>query len=147
MKKLLSVGLFALAVLLVPGSCKKTSPVVDHTQTIVLPANGAEVVQANNQFAFNFLRATLAQDKAQNNKLISPLSIYLAISMLYNGADQATRDSIAAVLAVQGLDINSLNSVCQSLITQFPKEDNEVQLSIANSIWYHKTANSRCLLF
>lgn len=139
MKKLYHPGLLALAALLVLSACKKTSAVVgDHTQTIVLPVNGAEVVQANNRFAFNFLRATLVQDTASTNKLISPLSIYLALSMLYNGADQSTRDSIAAVLAISGLDINSLNSVCQSLITQFPKEDNEVQISIANSIWWRQ---------
>lgn len=125
----------------VVSSCTKTNPIPDeHTQTIVLPANGAAVINANNQFAFDFFRATLEQDPENTNKLISPLSIYLALSMVYNGADNATKDSIAKTLELSGIDIVTLNSVCQSLLSQFPKEDNKVQLSIANSIWYKQTS-------
>src|SRR5450432_3334654 len=101
-------------------SCKKTTAVPDKTQTIVLPANGSSIIDANNELAFNFLRATLKQDALDDNKLISPLSIYLALSMLYNGAGNATKDSIAAALSIQGLDINTLNAVCHSLIAQLP---------------------------
>ncbi len=125
----------------VVSSCTKTNPIPEeHTQTIVLPANGGAVINANNQFAFDFFRATLSHDPENTNKLISPLSIYLALSMVYNGADNATRDSIAKTLELSGIDITSLNAVCQSLLSQFPKEDNKVQLSIANSIWYKQNS-------
>jgi serine protease inhibitor len=131
---------FALALMVVATSCTKTSSVADHTQAIVLPPNGSSVINAGNQFAFNFLQATLQQDTVNNNKLISPLSIYLALSMVYNGAGNATGDSIAKTLQLSGIDINTLNTVCQSLITQLPQEDNEVQFSIANSIWYRQNS-------
>jgi serpin B len=128
-------------IILVISSCKKTNPnLTDHTSTIVLPADGTSVINANNQFAFDFFRGTLAQDTANNNKLISPLSIYLALSMVYNGAGNATKDSIAKTLQLSGIDINSLNSVCKELISQLPKEDNKVQLDIANSIWYRQNS-------
>ena len=91
-------------------------------------------------FAFNFLHATLQQDNCNNNKLISPLSIYLALSMVYNGADNATKDSIAKTLQLSGININDLNAVCNALITQLPQEDNKVKFSIANSIWYNKNS-------
>ena len=118
-------------------SCTKSIPAVaDKSQTLVLPADGASVIDANNQFAFDLLRATLQQDTTANNKLVSPLSIYLALSMVYNGAGGATRDSMARALDLSGIDTNTLNSVCHALITQLPGEDNAVQLSIANSIWY-----------
>ena len=60
--------------------------------------------------------------------------------MVYNGADNATKDSIAKTLELSGIDIASLNAVCQSLLSQLPKEDNNVQLSIANSIWYRQSS-------
>ena len=137
MKKIVLSSFIAMVTLL---SCSKTGQVSDKTQTIVLPANGEAVINASNQVAFNFLQATLQQDPADNNKLISPLSIYLALSMVYNGADHATKDSIAQTLKISGIDINNLNAVCQSLITQLPKEDSKVQLAIANSIWYKKSS-------
>jgi serine protease inhibitor len=141
MKKIGSLIFPLLVIIFVVSSCTKTNPIPDeHTQTIVLPANGAAVINANNHFAFDFFRATLEQDTENNNKLISPLSIYLALSMVYNGADNATKDSIAKTLELSGIDIATLNAVCQSLLSQFPKEDNNVQLSIANSIWYKQTS-------
>jgi len=141
MKKIPSFIFLLLAIMSVVSSCKKTNPIPDeHTQTIVLPVNGADVINANNRFAFDFFRATLTQDPENTNKLISPLSIYLALSMVYNGADNATKDSIAKTLELSGIDIATLNAVCQSLLSQFPKEDNKVQLSIANSIWYRQNS-------
>jgi serine protease inhibitor len=117
-------------------SCKKSGVApIDQTRTIALPAEGSSVVNASNAFAFHFLQATLIQDSVASNKLISPLSIYLALSMVYNGSNNATTDSMANVLRLSGIGLSSLNGVCQSLITQLPGEDNEVQFSIANSIW------------
>ncbi len=132
-------GILALGALSGLPSCKKSTATPDKTQTITLPSGGASVITANNQVAFNFLHATLQQDPADNNKLISPLSLYLALSMVYNGADNDTKDSIARALAISGMDINTLNATCQALIAQLPTEDNKVQLSIANSIWYKQS--------
>lgn len=131
---------FIVVILITISSCKKSNVVAEKTETIVLPANGFSVINASNQFAFNFLNATLQQDTVTNNKLISPLSIYIALSMVYNGADNATKDSIAQTLQLSGININDLNSVCQSLMAQLPAEDNKVQLSIANSIWYRQNS-------
>jgi len=141
MKKIPSLIFPFLVIIITVSSCTKTNPnPEERTQTIVLPTNGAAVINANNQFAFDFFRATLSQDTSNNNKLISPLSIYLALAMVYNGADNATKDSIANTLQMSGIDIASLNAVCQSLLLQFPQEDNKVQLSIANSIWYRQNS-------
>jgi serine protease inhibitor len=138
MKRRFFRSFFLIAIIATITCCKKANSVADVTQTIVLPANGAPVIAASNLFAFNFLQADLQQDSVADNKLISPLSIYLALSMVYNGSNNATKDSITKTLQLSGISINDLNAVCQSLITQLPKEDNNVQLSIANSIWYRQ---------
>jgi serine protease inhibitor len=137
MKNILITAFLVLSFSLMISSCKKDAvPFSEKTQIISLPADGNAVVASSNQFAFNFLQSVLQTDTANNNKLISPFSIYLALSMVYNGAATTTADSIAKVLQLSGIDLNSLNSVCHSLVTQLPLEDNAVQLSLANSIWY-----------
>lgn len=141
MKKMSSFIFPVLMTGLVISSCKKSNPVPsDNTNIIVLPADGTSVINANNRFAFDFFNAAIIQDPADNNKLISPLSIYMALAMVYNGADNATKDSIAHTLQVSGLDIHNLNTVCKALISQLPNEDNKVQLNIANSIWYRQNS-------
>src|SRR6185503_199162 len=114
-------------------SCKKdNSPAV--TRQLDLPPNSDAVISASNQFAFKFFNTVLQQDPAQNNKLVSPLSVYTALSMLYNGASNSTRDSIAKTLQLNGISIDDLNALNKTLIQQMPTEDNKVAMNIANSI-------------
>jgi serpin B len=139
MKKLSPLIFLCLLIFII--SCNKANPSLpDQTRPSTRPADGAAVINANNKFAFDFFRTALQQDAADNNKLISPLSIYLALSMVYNGADNATKDSMAKVLQLSGIDINNLNAVCQTLVSDLPQEDNKVKLSIANSIWYRQNS-------
>ena len=112
--------------------------VTDNTQTSTMQPNSHSVIDANNKFGFNFFKTVLQQDTSASNKLISPLSIYLALSMVYNGADNATKDSIANTLQLSGISIDELNNASHKLTRQLAGEDRQVQLSIANSIWYNK---------
>lgn len=121
---------------MINSSCKKSLQQPDVLKDIVLPANAPDIVSRNSDFAFDFLHVTLQNDATDSNKMISPLSIYLALSMLYNGADHATRDSIQYALRLNGTSIEDLNSTCKAIMDQLPLADNKVNLSIANSIWY-----------
>ncbi len=132
----MSCSLVFAVIIFSVSSCKKEANGKDVTKTVTLPANGSSVVAANNHFAFKFLQSALQADSAYTNKLVSPLSIYLALGMVYNGADNATKDSMAIALQLSGLNITDLNNACKALIEQLPGEDNKVTLSIANSIWY-----------
>jgi serine protease inhibitor len=116
-------------------SCHKNVDPPAVSKTLVLPANGDKVIAASNQFAFKFFAADLIGNPDAVNRLISPLSIYTALSMVYNGAAGTTRDSIAKALQLNGISIDDLNALNRALITQMPKEDSKVTISIANSIW------------
>lgn len=131
----LSTGLI-LCFALTFASCHKAvqGPGVD--TPLDLPAGSSAVTDAANQFAINVFQQTLHTEPAEANLLISPLSIYLALDMTYNGAAGATADSMAATLQLSGVPLGQLNSVSHALLQQLPKEDSKVQLSIANSIWY-----------
>ena len=107
MKKNASVVFYVFLILLV-GSCTKNHITPDQkTNIVIFPPNRTSVIQASNKFAFDFFHATLQTDADRNNKLISPLSIYLALSMVYNGADHATKDSMETALNLKGIDIKS----------------------------------------
>ena len=120
-------------------SCRKSGPSPEVTRTLELPAGSARVIASGNQFATNFFGAVLQKDPLTQNKLISPFSIYIALSMLYNGSAGATRDSIALALQQAGISIDQLNAVSKALIRQLPTEDSKISLSIANSLWYQQS--------
>jgi serine protease inhibitor len=47
-------------------------------------------VLSHNQFAFHLLDAIVTEDNSGTNKLVSPLSLYLTLGMLCNGAAHDT---------------------------------------------------------
>ena len=51
------------------------------------------------------------------NTFISPTSLLMALSMVYNGADGSTKEEIAKALQVEGIEVEELNEVNASLIT------------------------------
>ena len=94
----------------------------------------AGLVSANTRFAFD-LYQTLATDAAGENLFISPASISVALSMTYNGADEATRDSMAQVLRYSGMSLDELNRDNQILLSNLVYGDERVTLELANSLW------------
>jgi len=117
-------------------SCHKNISTPATSTPLDLPPNSYAVTNSANEFAFTLFQSTLKTEPTGSNMLISPLSVYMALSMTYNGAAGATRDSMALALQQSGIPISQLNAVSKALITQLPKEDSKVQLSIANSIFY-----------
>lgn len=71
-----------------------------------------------------------------DNVIISPLSLSMVLSMIANGATYDAAMEIAGTLGVESVaDLNSLNEL---LIREYPKADNQVKFSLANSLWIDK---------
>jgi len=56
----------------------------------------AKLVSANTKFAFNLFRELVAEEM-NKNIFISPLSISIALTMTYNGAEDTTKEAMAAL--------------------------------------------------
>ena len=130
---------FILFLALFIASCKKdNNPTPDVNTPLNLPAGSNAVTTAANQFAFNLFGQVVQGDPTPSNTLISPLSIYQALAMTYNGAAGSTADSMAVTLGLAGLPVSQLNAVSKAILQQMPTEDSKVQFSPANSIWYRQ---------
>jgi serpin B len=90
---------------------------------------------ANTRFAFDILQELVSEDRGQN-VFISPLSILLALAMTYNGAAEDTKLAIAEALEFSEFDMEALNRGFKALLDSVVTADREVEVSIANSIWY-----------
>lgn len=92
------------------------------------------VIDAQNRFAFRLFHKTM--DTAGGNMLISPLSIYLALSMVYNGAKGATQEGMQQTLQLENIPMDTLNTANGNVMDALAQRDSGVILDIANSIWY-----------
>lgn len=90
-------------------------------------------IQSHNTFGFNLLQ-NIAENE-DDNIFLSPSSILVALSMLYNGADGMTQDEIAETLQLDGIDVATLNEANSALLSILDRETEDITLKLANSLW------------
>ena len=91
---------------------------------------------AQNKFGFELLKAAVFNDRTNNqNVVISPTSMGLAFSILYNGAATSTKDQLASVLQIPGFSLTELNESAKTLVGRLNSPTAGIQLNISNSIW------------
>ena len=93
------------------------------------------LINANTRFGFNIFKELILEDK-NKNIFISPLSILLALAMTYNGAVGDTNLAMAEALQFKSFDLEELNSGFHDLLVSIRNADSDIDLAIANSIWY-----------
>lgn len=95
-----------------------------------------KIINGNNDLGFKVLR-TIEPDE-QQNAFISPVSLYMALSMVYNGADQKTKAEMEDVLQMKDLERSAFNKANISLLASLYKDTELVELQIGNSLWLHE---------
>lgn len=80
-----------------------------------------------------------AKASQEENLLISPLSIQLALAMTANGADGKTRQEMEAVLGGD-IPLDELNAYLHTYTKNLPSGE-KYKLSLANSIWLRDKAD------
>jgi len=92
-----------------------------------------KLIAANNRFGCKLFVELLKQQPEQNI-FISPLSISIALSILYNGAVGQTQAEMAIALGIQNMSVPEVNQANAQLI-QLLESLPDVQVAIANSLW------------
>ncbi len=141
MKKLL----FLAAIFCLAASCEtpdnggNKNP-VKPAEPIELGTRSTEKVAADNAFAFEFFRQTLATapEKDKENAFVSPLSLTMALGMTYNGTSPEAGAEMAAALGVPDFTSEEINAHYKALVEALLAADPKTVLSIANSIWTRK---------
>ncbi|MFS8924678.1 serpin family protein [Synechococcus sp. B60.1] len=108
---------------------------------------GEEAVaqQAQSRFALK-LFDYLLQQQPQENLFFSPLSLRLALSMLYNGAAGETQAAMAKVLEAQELSLNELNWTNAQMVrwlVERSQAEGPIQVQMANGLWVDTTLTLR----
>ncbi|HEY9749502.1 MAG TPA: serpin family protein [Allocoleopsis sp.] len=100
-----------------------------------------KLIKANNRFGFQ-LFAELLKQQPDQNIFISPLSLSIALCMLYNGAVGQTQAEMAIALGIQNMNVSEVNQANAQLIQQLERLA-DVQVAIANSLWAQATLQFR----
>ena len=106
-------------------------PLQNVRKDISLTADEMQLVQSNNNFAFNLFRKARGEESC----IMSPLSITFALGMLNNGAAGQTQQEINDVLGFGDAGADAINQFCRKLLTEAPTLDETTAAEIANTIF------------
>jgi serine protease inhibitor len=120
------------------GSNSPAPPAVLQAQEEKTPVNPA-IVTADNTFGLNLFKDL--NSGASGNVAIAPISVAMALQIVYNGAAGATQQDMAQTLELGTLSTSDLNNANAALQASLINPDPVVQLTIANSLWVHLDAN------
>jgi len=137
MKKVILYSVIASLVCCNYACNKESTPATEEVQpaeSIELTLKQGEKVNADNCFSFNIFKQVSVLNG--NNTFFSPLSLNLALGMLYNGASGATRTEMAEALGMVGFTEAEINEYYQKMSQALLKIDPLTEIGIANSIWY-----------
>lgn len=141
-KKLL-IGILAAAMVLSLTGCAlgnvQTADLTEGLvrQEVVEKAVDDTFVDSHLDFSVDIFKECVLQN-GECNTLVSPLSVKLAFAMVANGADGATKEEMQEILT-EDFSIEELNQYLYTYVNSLPNDENN-QLSIANSIWYRDSS-------
>jgi serine protease inhibitor len=122
-----------------PSSPSTTAPpAVAQAQQDNTPVDPA-IVTADNTFGLNLFQNL--NSGATGNVAIAPISVAMALQIVYNGAGGATQQGMAQTLQLGSLSTQDLNNDNAALQGSLMNPDPAVNLTIANSLWTHLDTN------
>jgi serine protease inhibitor len=134
LKKIRMIILASLLVFMIGCQTEKNTGGLEISKDVTFGEKDyGKIVSSANELGFKLLKEVEADEN--NNIFISPTSLFMALSMIYNGADGVTKEEIARVLHSEGIDVEELNKANASMMSVLNKEVEDIQLNIANSIW------------
>lgn len=92
-------------------------------------ATSSKIISANNEFAFSFFREISLEQ--EDNYMVSPVSLSLAMGMLINGTQGVTTDLMSEGLGYANFNTENLSEINKNIIDNLSSEN----LKIANSNW------------
>lgn len=95
------------------------------------------LTDSTNQFGYTIFKRTI-EDDSEENVIISPLSVYLALSMVLNGASGETAEELKSALNLTDAEMSSINSASREMMGNLENSDPAIQLAIANSVWHRR---------
>jgi serpin B len=105
-----------------------------------IPLSNEEIQLMNDgqKFAMNLFSVVHEQEADKENIVLSPLSLNMALAMVWNGAKNETKQAIQKAMGMEDFQEKDVNEYFKKVREYLYKADPTIQLALANSIWTRK---------
>ena len=133
-----SIALFSSTDTSSPATPSQTTPPNALVTVDAVSQNGPQTIpesisSANNQFAVDFYKQILDEESGKNI-FYSPASLYVAFSLLYEGAKENTAQQMANVFGFES-DAFARHNATAHALSSLNRDDDYATLEMANALW------------
>jgi serpin B len=107
---------------------------------INLTSNELSMTKDNTNFAMKFFSTINESSQNEENIVVSPFSMSMALAVLRNGAEGETKQAIEETMGMKDFPETEINAYFRKLKDALIATDPTLSLAVANSIWYDKSA-------
>jgi serpin B len=107
---------------------------------IELTSNEQAMTGDNTDFAMKFFSHIYDNSKNEENIVVSPFSMSMALAVLRNGAEGETKQAIRETMGMKDFPEPEINAYFKKLDEALIATDTTLSLTVTNSIWYRKNA-------
>lgn len=136
MQYLRYTGILLLIMLL--AGCSKNSNTDDEQLFFKDAQKAKKFANENNAFGLSLFKKLNRQQTESNNFVISPLSTAMILGMTYNGTEGDSKHHLAKVMGWNEMTTSDINQYNKRLIDYLHHHAGNIDLNIANSIWFDK---------
>ncbi|GHT69873.1 serpin [Bacteroidia bacterium] len=111
------------------------NPVFDTPIELKLSTTEMKLTGEGQIFGMEFFSAVTAEERDKENIVVSPLSLNMALAMVWNGANGETKQAIQKAMGMSAYSQEEVNAYFKKLKDILPKTDPTTKLSLANSVW------------
>ena len=133
MKNLLVYGFFGC--LLFSACNNEIDTPVSKAKPIELTATEMQISREGKDFSMQIFANLYDVHKSDENIVFSPLSLNMALAMVWNGANGETKQAIQKAMGMSDYPAEAVNAYFKKLKEALITADPRVKLALANSIW------------
>jgi len=134
MKKLFEYSLICCLLFSACNTEMDTSSPLE-AKPIVLTPTEMQLSQEGKDFSMQFFAILYDEHKSDENIVFSPLSLNMALAMVWNGAGGETKQAIQKAMGMSNYPEEAVNAYFKKMHEALTTADPQVQLALANSIW------------
>ncbi len=94
-----------------------------------------ELIAATNNLSLDILKTEFSQN-ADENSFFSPVSVGMALGMVYNGVGESEKSQIRHIMGLESMAQNEINKSYNELLSFLQVSENHLDISYANSLWF-----------
>ena len=129
-----------VGMLLVISGCDKELAELDENKVLKkLSVQEQELINSTNNLSMDILKAEYLQN-GHENFLFSPMSVGMALGMVYNSVGEKEKTQIQHFMGLESLVEKEINKSYNELLS-FLQVSNELEISYANSLWFSSKIN------